>query len=223
MNGGLAVGFVVNREGSPSLKAYERHLYTDQLASYILGNNPQLKGKLDSYGYVSARIGKPFSSFINSFKMEGELSRRSVEQLKEAQLRRRFLMLVTILPVDEEIQLPVEVEGVGGLINPEIEDYEDVRYQTGRLKVVHVQVYDTKTGSKVQDQLYSSDDGNILLATERHGRRYTGNSLMGALANSVSNRISKSGNNHPPAPSETVTLNYIWERIAKSVPGATRS
>ncbi len=222
--GGLAVGFVVNHESSKSLKSYQRHLYSDQLATFILENNPQLKGNIDSYNYVSTRIGKPFESLINSYKLEGDLSPRALTQLKNAQLRRRFLMLVSILPVDEEIQMSVDVEPVLGAAYPEVEDYEDVRYQTGRLKAVKVQVYDTSQGRKVLDQIYSSDHGGLLLAAERNGRRYVGNSLLGAMANSVTNRIRNSGSSgHPPAPSSAATLNYIWERIAKSMPGAIAS
>lgn len=223
--GGLAVGLVANLKGSKKLKSYERHLYADQVASHILNANPDLQGNIDSYAYVSARMGDDvFGSMADSYRMEGELSPRALQQVKQVKLRRRFLMLVSILPVNDTLQLPVGVDAVTGKSNPELSDYEDVRFQTARLKAVRVQVYDTAKARKVLDKIYTSGDENRMLATERTGRRYKGNSLLGALANSVSNRVQHASDvEHPPAPSERDTLHYIWQRIGESLPGAFSS
>jgi len=221
LSGGLAVGFVVNSQGGSKLKPYERHRYADQLASYILRNNPGLHGNIDSYAYVSARMGTVFNPFLDGFRLEGELGKRALEQVKQASLRRRFLMLASIYPVDDTLELPVTVDSVEGISNPELADYEDVRFQTARLKAVRLLVYDTVKGRRVLDKVYSSGDDNRVFATERTGRRYKGNSLLGALANSVSNRVRRASDvNHPPPPSEAETLKYIWRRISESLPGA---
>ncbi len=219
---GLAVGFVTNHSDIAAFKPYQRLRYANKLASAILESNPRMQGQVDSYSYVSARMGKTaFKSVIDSYRLEGDLGPRALEQLKAAQLRRRYLMLATISPVDEAIQLPVDVRPAAGRSNPDVEDYQDVELHTVRLKAVRVQVYDTYAGRKVQDETYSSDDQDIMLATHRTGRRYLGNSLFGALANSVANSVKQSSDSeHPPAPSSEQTLDYLWRRIAQNVPGA---
>lgn len=218
---GLAVGFVTNVGTASALKPHQRSRYADKLASAILESNARLSGLVDSYGYVSARMGDQFGDVINSYRLEGDLSPRALRQLKSAQLRRRYLMLATISGTDESIELPVDVNPVVGPSNPEVDDYQDVRFHTVRLKAVRVQVYDTQTARKIQDQIYSSDDHDIMLATQRTGRRYVGNSLLGALANSVSNRVRRASDvDHPPAPTSEQTLDYLWRRIAQEIPGA---
>jgi hypothetical protein len=220
---GLAVGFVVNSGATAALKPYERRRYADKLASAILEYNPGLTGMLDSYGYVSARVGKGFSELINSYRLEGELSNRALRQIETAQLRRRYLMLATIAPVDEVFELPAEVQPRQGPSNYEIDDYENVRLHTVRLNLVRVEVYDTRGGQKIFEQEYSSDDQNSMLATEEGGVRYVGNSLLAALANGVSNRI-KHGSDlkHPKAPAKDLTLDQLWRQVAQSLPGAIR-
>jgi hypothetical protein len=218
---GLAVGFVVNSGSSGALKEHERRRYADKLASAILDVNPSLSGKLDSYEYVSARVGKPMSDLINSYRLEGDLSRRAMSQFHNAQLRRRYLMLVTISPIDQVVELQAEVKAKSGPANYDLEDYEDIRLHTVRLNAVRVQVYDLRAQSKIQDQTYSSDDQNTMLATETEGRRYVGNSLLAALANGVSNRIRHGGDlDHPEAPGRNVTLDHLWRQVAQSLPGA---
>ena len=93
--------------------------------------------------------------------------------------------------MDEIIELPAEVEPLTGSTHPQPADYERVRLQTMRLNAARVQVYDTWQGRKVLDQIVRSDDKNRMFATERSGVRYKGNSLVGALANSLSNRIAQ--------------------------------
>lgn len=215
---GLAVGFVTNSGKGAALKAYQRSRYTDRLASSILATNPRFRGQVDSYAYVSARIGAPFKDLINSYRLEGDLSPRSLRQIQSAQLRRRYLMLATISDIDEAIELPVEVNSVVGPSNPDVDDYQDVRFQTVRLKAIRVQMYDTQAATKIMDKIYSSDDQDIMLATERSGRRYVGNSLLGAFANSVSNRVRRASDvEHPPAPSSEQTLDYLWGLIARDM------
>lgn len=218
---GLAVGFVANHGEMPALKPYQRARYADKLASAILESNPRLQGNLDSYRYFAARMGKPTADIINGYRLEGELSPRALKQLQIGQLRRRYLMLATISPVNEAIELPVGVTPVVGPANADVDDYEELRFQTVRLKAVRVQLYDTRKGVKVQDRIYRSDDQDIMLASERSGTRYLGNSLLGALANSVSNRVRRSSDvKHPPAPGSELTLDYLWRQIARSLPGA---
>lgn len=218
---GLAVGFITKSGKGTALKPYQRSRYADRLASSILASNPGLRGRVDSYAYVSARIGSPFNDVINSYRLEGDLSPRSLVQLKSAQLRRRYLMLATISDIDEAIELPVDVNPVVGPSNPEVDDYQDVRFQTVRLKAIRVQMYDTHSASKIMDKIYSSDDRDIMLATERSGRRYVGNSLLGAFANSVSNRVKRASDvEHPPAPTSEQTLDYLWGQIAQDLPGS---
>jgi len=220
---GLAVGFVVNSGKESSLKNHERLRYADKLASAILEFNPAMAGNLDSYGYVEARVGKPFSDLVNSYRLEGDLSDRAMGQFHSAQLRRRYLMLATISPIDQVVELQAEVNPKSGPSNYDLEDYEEVRLHTVRLKAVRVQVYDLRARRKIQDEVYSSDAQNTMLATEAEGRRYVGNSLLAAIANGVSNRIQHGGDlDHPKPPAQEVTLDHLWRQIAQSLPGALR-
>lgn len=220
---GLAVGFVVNSGKESSLKNHERLRYADKLASAILEFNPSLSGSVDSYEYVAARVGKPFSDLVNSYRLEGDLSDRAIGQFYNAQLRRRYLMLATISPIDQVVELQAEVNPKSGPSNYDLEDYEDVRLHTVRLNAVRVQVYDLRARRKIQDEIYSSDDQNTMLATEAEGRIYVGNSLLAAIANGVSNRIRHGGDlDHPKAPARDVTLDHLWRQIAQSLPGALR-
>lgn len=220
---GLAVGFVVNSGQSSSLKSHQRLRYADKLASAILEYNPALTGSLDSYEYVSARVGKPFADLVNSYRLEGSLSDRALNQFYEAQLRRRYLMLASISPVDKVFELQAEVNPKSGPANYDLEDYEDVRLHTVRLNEVRVQVYDLRARRMIQDKVYRSDNQDTMLATEAQGRRYVGNSLLAALANGVSNRVRHGGDiDHPKAPERDVTLDHLWKQVAQSLPGALR-
>ncbi len=221
---GLAIGFVVRSHGSPALKAYERSNHAYDIAQNILSANPRLRGNLSGYRYVSQRMGKNFKSFVDRYRLEGGLSGSALVDLKRAKLQRRFLLLATIAPLDEIIELPPEVEPMTGAANPQTADYERVRLQTMRLNAVLVQVYDTWQGRKVLEQIVRSDDKNRMFATERSGVRYKGNSLIGALANSMSNRIAHTSDiRHPPPPNKRDALNFLWRRIAQSVPGSLTS
>lgn len=219
--GGLAVGFVTSTGSASALKPYQRARYTDRLASAILEMNPGLTGQVDSYSYVSARIGKPFGDMVKSYRVEGQLSTSFLRQLKTSQLRRRYLMLGSILDIDKTYELPVEVTPLSGPSNPDLEDYQKVRFHTVRFKAVNVQVYDTYNGRKIVDEIISSDQQDVMLASERSGRRYLGNSLLGAFANSVSNRVQGGSDvDHPPAPSADVALDYLWRQIALKLHGS---
>ena len=221
---GLAIGFVVRSHGVPALKPYERSNHAYDIAQNILAANPRLRGNVSGYRYVSQGIGKNFKSFVERYRLEGDLSPSALADLKRAQLQRRFLLLATISPLDEIIELPAEVEPLTGSSHPQTADYERVRLQTMRLNAVRVQVYDTWQGRKVLDQIVRSDDRNRMFATERSGVRYKGNSLIGALANSVSNRIAHTSDvRHPPPPSKQDALNFLWQRFAQSVPGSLTS
>ncbi|MEM7257799.1 MAG: hypothetical protein AAF404_10460, partial [Pseudomonadota bacterium] len=216
---GLAVGFVVNSGQTSGLKDHQRIRYTDKLASAILELNPGLQGRLDSQAYVAARVGKPMADLIKSFRLEGDLSARAMQQLYDAQLRRRYLMLATISPIDQVIELQADVKPRSGPANYNVEDYEDVRLHTVRLKAVRVQTYDLVARSKIQDETYSSDDQDTMLATEIEGRRYVGNSLLAAIANGFSNRIRYGGDlDHPVAPGRDLTLDHLWRQIAANLP-----
>lgn len=213
------MGFVVNSGKSSALKDYQRANYTDKLASAILAANPALEGRLDSHRYVSARVGDPMADLIKSFRLEGELSDRAMNQLHNAQLRRRYLMLATISPIDQVIELQADVKRRSGPANYNLEDYEDVRLHTVRLKAVRVQTYDLVTRRRIQDETYSSDDHDTMLATEVEGRRYVGNSLLAAIANGFSNRIKYGGDlDHPAAPASDRTLDHLWRQIAANLP-----
>ena len=129
--------------------------------------------------------------------------------------------MATIQPLDEVIELPPEITPVAGSSNHDVKDYERVRLQTVRLNAVHVRVYDTWRGNIVLDQVVRSDEQNLMIATERSGIRYRGNSLLGELANSVSNRDSDV--THPPPPDKRDALDFLWRRFAQSVPGSMAS
>jgi len=85
--GGLAIGAVVSANGRDALKPYQRWRYADQLASYILHANPQLHGQVDSYEYVSKRMGKPFANLLKSYRLTGDLDGESLDALRSAELR----------------------------------------------------------------------------------------------------------------------------------------
>lgn len=218
---GLAIGVVVNSGGSAALKGHERRRYSDKLASAVLEFNPGLAGNLDSYAYVSARVGKPFNNLVNSYRLEGDLSERALSQFSDAKLRRRYLALATISAIDKVVELPAEVTPRSGPANYNLGDYEDVKMHTVRLKAVRVQIYDLLARRKISDDVYSSDDQDTMLASKSQGRRYVGNSLLAAIANGVSNRIRHGGDlNHPKAPGRDMTLDYLWRRIAQNLPKA---
>lgn len=217
--GGLAVGFVVNSGGGAALKAHQRQRYSDKLASAILEENPEMSGNLDSYAYVSARVGKPFAGLVNSYRLEGTLSPRAIDQLHAAQLRRRYLLLATIAPIDQIVELPAEVRPRSGPANLDVEDYQDVRLHTVRLKAVKIEVYDLLARRKMMEKILSSDDQNSMLATQSGGQRYVGNSLLAAIANSVGNRIRHGGDlKYPGAPDQQRTLDHLWRQVARSLP-----
>ena len=214
-NGGLALGAVVNGRGRPALKPFERWRYADQLASHILLANPELEGQVDSYEYVSRRVGQPFASLVQGYRLEGDLSSRAIEQFRQHQLRRKYLMMVTITPLDQEIPLTPDREEVAGNLNKEVQDYYEERYQTIRLASVRVQVYDTESAAKVADREFRSDDNGVALATERQSKKYVGNSILAKLSNIATDPNGEG--KHPKAPSREVVLNYIWERVAESI------
>ena len=219
--GGLAVGFITSTGTAAKLKPYQRARYADRLASAILEVNPGLTGQIDSYSYVSARVGKPFANIVDRYRSEGELGRSVLSQLKTSKLRRRYLMVAGILNIDDTHELPVEVTPLSGPSNPDLEDYQKVRFHTVRFKAVNVQIYDTYNGRKIVDQIISSDQQDVMLASERSGKRYTGNSFLGALANSMSNRVQGASDvDHPPAPSSDLALDYLWRQIALQLHGS---
>ena len=212
---GIAVGAVVSLGGS-KLEPYQRWRYADQLASYILEANPDLKGRVDSYQYVSRRMGKPFETLVKAYRLDGELRGAALDALTAAQLRRRHLMMVSILPVDEEIQLPPERKAVIGRLNAEVDDYYTTQYQTIRLLALQVQVYDTVTGNLVSEEIFRSDDDGVSWATERKSVEYVGNSLLATLSNSALKTIQPGA--YPKAPDRDDLIDGIWQRVAASVP-----
>lgn len=218
-NGGIAVGFVVNEAGGKKLKSYQRRRYANQIAAHLLAANPQLQGRLDSYSYVAARLGPIFPEIIERYRVENQLSNDMLQVLQQAELRRRYLLLASISPIDQQLQLAPEVKPVRGQYHPEVDDYEKVRLQTARLKTVNVTIYDTRTGQQVMDKSFSTDSDGRVIATQRSGTRYQGNSLLAAVSNSVRNRLHRdSSDGYPPAPSVAETLNFLWGEIARSVP-----
>lgn len=219
---GLVVGAVVNDSGLESLKGYERWRYADQIASHILGANPHLEGHIDSYQYAAKRVGKPFSSLIASYRLEGDLSRRALEAFQQAELRRSLMLLVTILPGEEKENLDPKVEALTGNINNNLDDYYDVEYQTIRTLAVRAQVYDTASGRKVFEQVYRSDDNGKTLANERSTRKYVGNSVLAALSNAARNGVKSGGEGFPPAPKKDDVLTFIWSRVGFTLPGELR-
>ena len=214
-NGGLAIGTVVAANGRKALKPFERWRYADQLASHVLLANPDLEGKVDSYEYVSRRVGKPFASLVQGYRLEGDLSQQAIEQFRQFELRRKYLLMATITPLEQEIQLPPDRVQIPGDLNKEVEDYEEVRYQTVRLASVRVQLYDTESATKIAEREFRSDDNGVSIATERESRKYVGNSLLATLSNIATDP--NGDGKYPPAPSRDVVLNYIWERIAEAI------
>ena len=99
---------------APALKPYERSNHAYDIARNILSANPRLRGNISGYRYVSQRVGKNFKSFVNRFRLEGDLSRGALAEFKHRKMERRFLLLATISPLDEIIELPAEVEPLTG-------------------------------------------------------------------------------------------------------------
>ncbi len=224
ITGGVAVGFVVNQSGAKKLEDYERRRYADQIAGQILLAHPSLDGRIDSYAYVSRRLGDAFSDLVSAYRHNGSLEARHRATMIESKLRRRYLILASISPVDEELQLPPVVQPVPHKANGRLADYELVRYQTARVKTVEVQVYDTTNGRLVLKEDFSSTDGGKAVVSERTGKRYKGNSLLAAVTNSLGNKLRYGGDvDYPKAPTKAHTLNYIWQLVAQGLPRRLRS
>jgi len=217
---GLAIGAVVAAQGRSALKPYKHWRHADRLASHILNANPHMQGRIDSYEYVSKRMGAPFKELVKSYRLNGDLDAEALNAVRSAQLRRRYLMMVSILPNEETIELSPDKEAVIGRLNEDVDDYYDVRYQTIRLASVRVQVYDTVSGQKLSDDIFRSDDGGVSLAAERNSRKYVGNSIVATISNSATNGFRES--EYPPAPANDTVYNYLWGRIARGVPGGVR-
>ena len=216
---GLVVGAVVNATGRPALRSFERRRYADQIASSILAANPELSGNIDSYEYLSRRVGAPLGTLLKGYRAEGDFSSGALQSLKSAELRRRYLMMVSILPQEQSFPLKPDIEPVIGKLNREVKDYYDQNRQTILLTAVRVQVFDTVTGSKISDNLVRSDDGDRMLATESRSRQYVGNSVLATITNAVSNALSNSPEGqYPLPPKRDDVLNHIWTRIAEQVP-----
>lgn len=216
---GLVVGAVISSAGGPQLKPFERWRYADQLASTILHNNPELSGHIDSYEYLVKRVGEPLNSLLQGYRLEGDLSDRALETLKRKQLRRRYLMLVTLLPNEQSLPLKPDMQPVIGPINREVQDYYDLNRQTVLLTSVRVQVYDTVSARKISDITVRSDEGGRMLATESKSRKYVGNSLLASISNSVSNVINGgAGDGYPAAPRKDDVLAFIWGHVAEKLP-----
>jgi len=216
---GLVVGAVVNAPGRPVLRSFERWRYADQLASRILDSNPELSGSVDSYEYLSRRVGAPLSSLLQSFRLEGDLSERALHAFKHAELRRRYLMMVTILPEEQSFPLKPDIKPVVGQMNREVQDYYDLNRQTILLTAVRVQVYDTVSARMVSSAVIRSDDGGRMLATENSSRKYVGNSLLASISNSVSNALNGSiSGAYPKPPKHDDVLERIWTRVAAQLP-----
>ncbi len=218
---GLIVGAVVNANGGSELKPYQRWRYADQLASRILSINPQLTGSVDSYQYLSRRMGKPVGALLQGYRQQGELQSDEIKLLQDAQLRRRYVLLASILPVEETIALDANAEPVVGPINREVHDYYDTNRHTALLKAVRVNIYDTASGRKVFDQIIRSDDGGQILATENKSRKYVGNSLVASISNTIANGLGGTVSGAYPAPPKSDdVLAHIWQRVAQQLPGA---
>jgi len=153
---------------------------------------------------------------VQSFRLEGQLSQRAIDTLQQENLRRRYLMMASILPDNEAPGLPPHREPVLGKMNREVEDYFDVEYQSVRQASVTVHIYDLVTGRMIFDQTFRSDDDGVSLATERKVRKYVGNSLIATLSNSLSNGFRYT--EYPPAPKQNDVINYIWHRVSTSIP-----
>jgi len=212
---GIAVGAIVSAGGGTSLKSYQRWKYSDQLASHMLSSNPELRGRVDSYQYVSKRIGKPYGAILEGYRLEGDLTSNALQQIQGYKLRRRFLLLASILPYEETTELPPERKVVTGRLNPEVKDYYDVRYQTIRDLAVKVHVYDTVMGQKVFEEVFHSAQTGKSLATEKQTRKYEGNSVLGAVTNTAANGFKDPS--HPKPPRRDDVLQYIWSFAATDV------
>ena len=215
---GLAVGAVVSANGRDALKPYQRWRYADQLASHILAANPQLQGQVDSYEYVSKRMGAPFAKLVKGYRQTGDLDGLALDALRSAELRRRHLMMVNILPFEEVNELSSDSKDIVGRYNDEVDDYYDVSYQTIRVLALRVQVYDTVAGSKIYDDIFRSDHGGVSLASERTARKYVGNSVVATLSNSLTSGFRD--NEYPPAPKTEDVFRFLWGKIAEVVPGS---
>jgi len=214
------VGAVVNATGRPALRPFERRRYADQIASSILLANPELSGNIDSYEYLSRRVGAPLGSLLKGYRAEGDFSSRALASLKSAELRRRYLMMVSILPEEQSFPLKPDIEPVIGKLNRDVDDYYDQNRQTILLTAVRVQVFDTVTARKISDNLVRSDDGGRMLATEFKSRQYVGNSVFASITNAVSNALKSSPEGrYPPPPKRDDVLSHIWTRIAQQLPG----
>lgn len=217
---GLIVGAVVNANGRSSLSSSERWRYTDQLATHILQAKPELSGSIDSYEYLNRRVGAPLKGLLKNYRLQGDLSPQALQTLKSAQLRRRYLMLASILPNEQSFPLKPDLEPVIGQINRDVHDYYDLSQQTILLTAVRVQIYDTYNGSQVFDTVVRSDDGGRMLATESRSRKYVGNSLLASISNSIANGLNGSTvGAYPAPPKRDDVLAHIWGRVAQKLPG----
>lgn len=216
---GLIVGAVMNA-GTEELKDYQRWRYADRLASNILDVNPQLSGNIDSYQYLSKRIGKkPLKSLLESYRLNGEFSGSALDALKTAQLRRRYLMMARLSSYEESLPLKPDNEPVVGPYNREVHDYYDYNRQTVLRTAVMVQVYDTYTGSKIHEEIITSHDGGHMLATQNSAKQYVGNSVAAAITNTIANGLTGSSAAYPAPPSKDAVLDLIWRRVATKLPG----
>jgi len=184
----------------------------------MLASNPELRGRVDSYKYVSKRIGKPYGALLDGFRLEGDLTDKALQQIQDYKLRRRFLLLASILPYEETSQLPPARKVVTGRLNPEVKDYYDVRYQTIRDLAVKIHVYDIVSGSKVFEDVFHSAQTGKSLATEKKARKYEGNSVLGAVSNTAANGFKEPS--HPRPPRRDDVLQYIWSFAAKDIAAA---
>ncbi len=218
--GGLVVGAVINAPGRPILSSSDRWRYADQLASSILAANPEVSGNIDSYEYLARRVGAPLGPLLKGYRLEGDLSTDALDSLKSAELRRRYLMLVSILPEEQSFPLKPDTKPVIGRLNGEVHDYRDQKRQTILLTAVRVQVFDTVSARKISDYVVRSDDGGRILANESNSREYVGNSVFASITNSLSNALNGSADGkYPPPPKRDDVLRHIWNRVAVQLPG----
>ena len=216
---GLVVGAVLNAGNGSALAAHERWRYADQLASHILDVNPQLRGNIDSYQYLSKRVGKPLGPILQGYRLSGELSEDALDALKAAQLRRRYLMLASISSREESLPLKPDLEPVVGPRNRDVHDYYELKRQTVLNTAVRVQVYDTYTGRKIHEDIISSHDDGRMLATENRSRKYVGNSVVAAISNTITNGLTGSSAAYPAPPKRDDVLARMWSNLAEKLPG----
>ena len=217
--GGLVVGAVINATGRPTLQPSDRWRYADQLASSILDANPELSGNIDSYEYLARRVGAPLGTLFKEYRNEGDFNSQALASLKSAELRRRYLMMVSILPEEQSFPLQPDNEPVIGRLNLEVGDYREQNRQTVLLAGVRVQVFDTVTARKIYDKVVRSDDGGRVLANETTSRQYVGNSVLASVTNAFTNALSGSvGDKYPPPPKRDDVLRHIWTRVAVQLP-----